>query len=58
MLARAKRVATAIMLETSKPVAIVALPHALRAALADLAAELIELNQRLDTLERKLNGEN
>jgi len=46
------------MLETSKPVAIVALPHALRAALADLAAELIELNQRLDTLERKLNGEN
>jgi hypothetical protein len=58
MLARAKKVAALIVEEIAKPVAVVALPHNLRAALADLGAELIEINQRLDKLGKvKSDGE-
>jgi hypothetical protein len=51
MLARAKKIAAVILAETTTPAACVAIPHNLRAALADLAAELVEVNQRLDLVE-------
>ena len=51
MLARAKKIAAVILAETTTPAACIAVPHNLRAALADLAAELIEINQRLALLE-------
>jgi hypothetical protein len=51
MLSRAKRIAAVILAETTTPAAVVVLSHNFRAALADLAAELVETNQRLDLLE-------
>jgi len=51
MLARAKTIARVILAETATPAAVMAVPHNLRAALSDLAAELVEVNQRLDLLE-------
>jgi len=51
MLARAKKIAAVILAETTTPAAVVAIPHNLRAALADLAAELVEVNQRLELVE-------
>ena len=51
MLARAKKIAAVILAETTTPAAVGFIPHNLRAALADLAGELVELNQRLDLLE-------
>ena len=60
MLARAKKIAAVVLAETTTPAACVAIPHNLRAALADLAAELVEMNHRLDLLEQpkdKPNGE-
>jgi len=55
MLARAKSIAAVILAESTTPRAMVVLSHNLRGALMDLAAELVELNQRLDLLER--NGD-
>lgn len=51
MLARAKKIAAVILAETTTPAAVGFLSHNLRGALADFAAELTELNQRLDLLE-------
>jgi hypothetical protein len=51
MLARAKKIAAVILAETTTPAACIAVPRDLRAALAGLAAELIEINQRLALLE-------
>jgi hypothetical protein len=51
LLTRAKKIAAVILAETTTPAACIAVPHNLRAALADLAGELVELNQRLDLLE-------
>jgi hypothetical protein len=51
MLARAKKIAAVILAETTTPAAVVAIPHNLRGALADLVAELCEVNHRLDLLE-------
>lgn len=56
MLNRAKKIAAIVAVELSRPAAMVALPQPLRGAIADLAGELVEINQRLDNLERKLNG--
>jgi hypothetical protein len=51
MLTRAKLISKLILAETATPSATLMLSHNLRALLADLAAELIEINQRLDLLE-------
>jgi len=51
MLARAKSIAKIILDETATPAAVGLIPHNLRAALADLAAELVEVNHRLDLVE-------
>lgn len=50
-LTRTKRIAGIVLTETTTPAAMMVLSHNLRGALADLAAELIELNQRLALLE-------
>jgi hypothetical protein len=52
MLARAKKIAAVILSETATPAAVMVLSHNLRAALMDLAAELVDLNQRLDLVEQ------
>jgi hypothetical protein len=53
-LARAKKIAAVILAETATPAAVMVLSHNLRGALADLAAELVEVNQRLEILEQGL----
>lgn len=50
-LTRAKKIAAVILAEATTPAAVMFLSHNLRGALSDLAAELIEVNQRLDLLE-------
>jgi hypothetical protein len=50
-LMRAKSIAARIAGELAAPRALV-MPHAWRGLLADLAGELVELNQRLDRLEK------
>lgn len=52
-LKRAKSIAAVILAETTQPGVVTMLSHNLRGALSDLAAELIELNQCLDLLEKK-----
>jgi hypothetical protein len=52
MLNRAKRIAADLTRQLARPIVVASVPHELRGALADLSAELIEINQRLDTLER------
>jgi hypothetical protein len=56
MLSRAKKIGELLLRELAKPAVVLALPHDVRAALSDLPAELIELNQRLTKLENA-NGE-
>ena len=51
-LARAKKIAAVILAETNTPAAVLVLSHNLRGALADLAAELCEVNHRLDLLQK------
>jgi hypothetical protein len=55
MLTRAKKIGGLILRELQNPAVVIALPHDIRAALADLPAELIEMNQRLDRVERRLS---
>ena len=55
-LARAKKINAALLVELTRPAAVVALSHELRGALADLCGELIEVNQRLENLERVNDG--
>lgn len=57
MLSRAKKIAGLVAQSIASPAMILALPHDVHAALADLGPELIELNQRLEKLERDDDGE-
>jgi hypothetical protein len=58
MLSRAKKIAAVILAETTTPAAARFMPHNWRAVLADLAAELVELNHRLDVLENSKGANN
>lgn len=49
---RSKRLAALVLRVLQRPAVLVALSHDERAALSDLIGELIELNQRLDRLEK------
>jgi hypothetical protein len=55
MLNRVKKIAAELTRQLSRPMVVATLPHELRGLLADLSAELIELNQRLDRVERLLD---
>jgi len=57
MIGRAKRIASATAKALSNPLVVATLPHDLQAALADLGAELVEINQRLEKLEGVNDGE-
>lgn len=52
MLDRAKRIAAVILAESTRPAVLAVMSHNMRGALADLAAELVEINQRLNLLEK------
>ena len=53
MLARAKNIAAVIVQLLSRPMIAMAVSRDERGALLDVGAELIELNQRLDKMERE-----
>jgi len=52
MLNRAKKIAAELTRQLARPVIVATVPHEVRGLMADLAAEVIEINQRLDVLER------
>lgn len=56
MIDRAKKIGATVARALADPRMMLALPHDARAALADISAELIELNQRLEKLERAKDG--
>lgn len=51
---RSKQLAALVLKVLQRPVVLMALSHDERAALSDLVGELIEVNQRLDTIEREI----
>lgn len=53
-LERSKRLGALVLRALGRPAVLVALSHDERAALSDLVAELIELNQRLERVESTL----
>jgi len=57
MLNRAKKIAAELMRQLARPMVVATVPHELRGLAADISAELIEVNQRLENLERKLSDE-
>jgi len=52
MLNRAKKIAAELTRQLARPMIVATVPHEVRGLMADLSAELIELNQRLDAFER------
>ena len=56
MRGRAKRIQGLIALALAQPLVTATLPHGVRAALADLSAELLEINERLEKLEAVNDG--
>ena len=56
MRSRVKRIQGLIALALAQPLVTATLPHDVRAALADLSAELIEINERLDAIEAQFEN--
>ena len=57
MIGRAKRIAAQVARSLRDPLVVATVPHDLRAALADVGAEFVELNQRMEVIEDRLNIE-
>jgi VIT1/CCC1 family predicted Fe2+/Mn2+ transporter len=53
-LERSKRIGAQVLRALQRPAVLIALSHDERGALSDLVGELIELNQRLERCESKL----